>query len=295
MKRLHKFFSELTDFARLARPWQWYKNLVIFIPLVFSGQMHDFSLWLTFAIGFFVLCLVSSAAYAINDVADAAADRKHPQKKNRPVASGRITQTQALLFAVILLAATAIATYELHKPLFSLFSLALFASICAYSLFLKNIPIIDVNVIAADFALRALAGSFLFTTPISPWLVTIVYFLALLLASGRRYSELRTLGARAAQHKRVFAFYTKDKLDGMIKASATLVLLAYAAYSVLNPFGAKMVVTLPIVCFLVARYARFIYAGSEIASQTEKVFTDKPMIAGITAWLATSIALIYYL
>jgi len=149
---------KLSDALRLLRPWQWYKNLVIFVPLIFSENLTNFSLWPVLIVGFAVLCLVSSISYAINDIFDREADRCHPEKRKRPIASGRMSMSEAFLIIVALGILTVWLT-TLTNFAFSLLASALFFSNLLYSALLKNVPLVDVHIIAINFVIRVAMAS----------------------------------------------------------------------------------------------------------------------------------------
>jgi len=155
----------LRDFIKLMRPHQWYKNIVIFVALIFSHNLANLSLTMRTVYGFVLLCLMSSVVYIINDIKDADNDRKHPQKKKRPIPSGAVTKKQAGLFGLLLFVPTVYLSFMLDKMFF--LGVALFFILgLAYSMKLKQIFILDVIVISTNFVLRAFVGGLLIQVPV---------------------------------------------------------------------------------------------------------------------------------
>ena len=168
---------------QLLRAKQWYKNLVIFLAIIFSGNLLNTNMLLTTFLGLICLCLVSSVNYIINDLRDVKKDRLHPEKRLRPIAAWQISQKSAALIAVILaLFAFTLAAYLSLK--FFFITLALFALTALYTFKLKKIPILDIHMIAINFVLRAIAGALLISVWISPFLILTPFFLSLVLSTG---------------------------------------------------------------------------------------------------------------
>jgi len=279
-----------TDVFMLIRPWQWYKNLVFFIPIVFSQSLLKFELWPIMVIGFAILCLVSSVSYIINDIIDTEADKAHPEKKKRPLPSGRVSSTHAYLLAAIL-AFFALYLSTFTPFAFSLLALALFLSTLLYTLYLKNIPLVDIHVIAINFILRTASGAFIIGVDVSPWLVIVIFLLALFLAIGKRKSEIEKFGRKNLK-KPVFKFYTQEILNRLTDITATMLSMSYILYTSFT-HNFRLMVTIPLATFLVFRYLYFIQSNSEVARKSELVFCDKQMLAGILIWIALSIVLLY--
>ncbi len=272
---------------------QWYKNLVIFIPLIFAEKLFDFNSITTVIIGFVSLCLISSTNYILNDITDIKRDREHPEKKNRPVASGKISVKEALIITALLGAASLLIGAAVNSA-FVLMPLTLFLLTQTYNLKIKEIPFADVHVIAVNFFIRTTAGSVALNVPISPWLGLTIFLLALFLGTGKRKTEMELLGENAAKHKIVYKKYTKEMLTCMADITATLLIIAYSLYTFLkHPENYDMMITIPFVTFIIFRYLYFIHSNNKIARKTELIFTDKQMMITIAIWLILSIIIIY--
>ncbi|MBN2457556.1 UbiA prenyltransferase family protein [Candidatus Woesearchaeota archaeon] len=271
--------GKLLDLIRLARPYQWYKNLVIFIAVFFSGNLFNLDLIALTTLGFISLCLVSSANYAINDIVDRNSDSKHPEKKKRPIASGRVGIATAIAEAALLLASGFMLAYLL-SPRFFICAIALFILTMLYSMHMKNEPFADIMFIGTNFVLRALGGVFILNAGISPWLVICAFFAAIFLAVSKRKADLFIMGAKAAEHKKVLKYYPKSLLNSMINISATLLIISFSLYSFMKPHN-SLLALLPFFLFIIFRYIYLVNSGSIIGRHPHLVYKDlRLVIAG---------------
>lgn len=280
----------------ILRIQQWYKNLVIFLALFFTKNLFNPELLLAMVMGFISLCMVSSSGYIINDILDIDEDRVHPDKRKRPIASGKVSVRTAALISGALFTASVAVAYSLSAR-FMVFPLLLMASSLLYSLWLKNIAIVDIHVIALNFLLRAVSGAVLIGVYTSPWLITAIYFMALFMAVGKRRAELGVLNHDAVGHKRVYGVYNGRLLDMMVVVITAVFLFTYSLYTFLvheKPYP-YMMLTIPFVSFMVFRYLYFISINHVIARKTHYVFLDGQMMASLFMWLATSFIVMYYL
>jgi 4-hydroxybenzoate polyprenyltransferase len=285
----------LGDVVRLLRPRQWTKNLAVFAAVVFSGNLVQPLLLGKVALAFVAFDMVSSAFYAANDVVDAERDRQHPLKRERPVASGRITPSRALGISAALLVGGLAASALLGLPF--LLSVATYCALqAAYAARLKNVPIVDMLVIAAGFVLRAVAGALVIGVPISPWLVLCTGLLALFLAAAKRRHERVLLGDAAEAHRPVLADYTPELLDSFLVTLSAATVTSYALYTFFEPHSAShaMMLTVPFVLYGVLRYQMLVLSGGG-GRPEEVLLTDRPIITDIVLWIATAIALLYVL
>jgi len=282
-------------YLKLLRVQQWYKNLVIFIPLIFSRNLFNLNLFLIELLGFLALCLMSSCNYIINDVLDAEKDRLHPEKKNRPIASGAVKKDTAAIIATVLFVASLMVSYYINW-LFILWPLALFVSTQLYSWKLKDIPIIDIHMIALNFIIRTTAGSIAISVETSTWLFLLAFLLAIFLALGKRWVELATLGKKAASHRHVFNFYNEELLNSFINIILAMLLASYAFYTFLaNTPNDLMMLTIPIATFILFRYLFLIKSNHKIAERIELLVYDRQLLAGIIIWAFISILVFYIL
>lgn len=282
------------DWVRLHRPLQWTKNLVVLSALVFGGQADSAShvvMALTAVLSFM---LVSSAGYIWNDWWDRERDRVHPEKRHRPIASGRVEPGAALLWGTSLLVAALALSLLVSPALLAI--IAIYALLMgAYTTHLKHVPVLDVVVIAVGFVLRAVAGAVAVDVAMSRWLLVCTLLLSLFLGYGKRRHEFISLGQRAALHRPALGLYSVRLLNGLILTTASLTLLAYTAYAATTATVTThwpMVVTVPIVVFAVGRYLILIFRHNSGGSPEAILVRDRPLILAIGSWAVAIIAVL---
>lgn len=285
-------------FLRLIRPKQWIKNLFVFAPLVFARELFDPSRVLVACRAFFVFSLAASVVYIINDIVDAPADRAHPEKRHRPIASGIIPVPQALLLLGLLGAGGTLLL--LGMPLKFAFAVSVYVGInLLYSVRLKDIVLLDVFIVAAGFMLRVLGGAFAISVQVSSWLVLCSLFISLFLGFAKRRAELlllRKAGLKA--ERRVLAMYEVAFLDQMLTIAAAGAVISYALYTVaprtVEMFGTdKLIYTTVFVCYGVFRYLFLIHTTSETENPTNAVTSDLPIFVTGILWILSCAAIIY--
>ena len=217
-----------------ARPTQWTKNLAVFAAIFLGGNLLDETKLTRTAITFVAFCLIASCSYFINDLFDKSSDRLHYRKKNRPVATGEISPLVAFLSATILAVFSLTIALFVSKGVFLLICLYLAVQL-GYNLFLKQIILLELLVIAFGFMIRVFAGSFASHTALSSWLILTVMMLSLFLAIGKRRSEATLLGKLATKHRPTLSEYPLNLLDGLVFLSATSSLLTYSLYTFNQP------------------------------------------------------------
>lgn len=279
--------SVLRALIKTMRPKQWVKNVVIYAPLVFDGQLTDLHAILRTTVGFFIFCLLSGVVYIINDIADFEADKVHPEKRNRPIASGKLPVSIAWGAAGILLLILLPISYFL-SPLFLVVAMAYFILNLAYSKWLKHIPLIDVLTIALGFVLRVQAGVVLIeVSRFSPWLYVVTTLGALYIGFGKRRAELALLADDANSHRRVLDGYTIPLLDQYITIVSATTIIAYSLYTFSAPNvpdNHLMMLTIPFVIYGVFRYLYLIQVKHSGGAPEEVLFSDLPLLATIILW-----------
>ncbi len=283
--------TKFKDFISLIRVKQWYKNLVVFLPIIFLGNLFDINSFLLVFVGFISLSLMSSVNYVINDIFDVHKDKEHLEKKNRPLASGRIKIFEAIILgAILFFMAIFIGSFLPFKFLLSI--LFLFLLTLFYSLYLKKEPFLDILVIAVNFVTRAIAGSFILKAEISPWLILCPFFLSLFLSVGKREADLKFLGEEAYKYRNTLKYYTKELTNALMIISTTSLIISYSLFSFLSNFH-NLLYTLPFALYVIFRYFYFVYSGNVIARHPEKVIKDKRIIFGILLWTLSILVVIY--
>jgi 4-hydroxybenzoate polyprenyltransferase len=287
--------SPLLAIVRAMRPTQWIKNGVLLAGLVFGGKLTDPTAVASALYAVVCFCLLSSGFYLLNDVRDAAADRQHPQKRLRPVASGALSSQTALRVAVGLVGVALAASLKLG-PNFLLATLAYAGLMAAYNLGLKQIVIIDVMVIAIGFVIRAAAGAIAVHVSVSPWLLICTLVLAMLIGFGKRRHELLVLEV-AVLHRRNLESYSRQMLDQAVAITATATLVAYAVYTFeadTAPRDLRMMVTIPLVAYGVFRYLHILYRQGGGGAPETLLLTDRSLLTVILLWGIVCVGIAYF-
>lgn len=298
---------------KAVRPRQWLKNLALFASIIFTGQLFHQSLFTITVKAFFVFCAVSSANYLFNDIMDAPKDRKHPFKKNRPVASGALSVPVALILAIVLLVSGLFMSARINGNFFSI-TVIYIILVLSYTLLLKHIAVIDILTIALAYFLRVYAGEAATGYHLSIWLSLAVFSLSLFLAIGKRRSELTLLQNYAhfqpKDTRATLGHYSEKLLDTYTAMFANSTWITYAFYTFLerppesrwpyreylfetfSPDRKWLMVTLPFVLFGIMRYMQLIYEGK--GESPEKILTsDIPLLTTVITWGVTAILVIY--
>ena len=246
--------------------------------------------------GFAVLCLAASAVYVINDLADLEADRAHPAKRNRPLASGALPISAGRVLPVVLLAVAVPAAFSLSLP-FGLITLAYIAQNLLYSFWLKHVPIVDVLVLASGYVLRVAGGVTLITVErFSPWLYICTTLLALFMGFGKRRAEMVTLAEGANVHRRVLDGYSLPLLDQLIVIVSACTIMAYSLYtfSAENlPANHLMMLTIPFVIYGIFRYLLLVQVQNAGGAPDELLLSDRPLLATVALWGVAAVAILY--
>lgn len=278
------------------RPKQWTKNLLVFAPLIFSGELLRSDLALKSLAAYGLLCALSGAAYVFNDIKDLEKDRHHDKKRNRPIATGQVSPIAAGVFGA-LLASIALGASVALGTAFASTAAAFFALQLAYTFWLKYEVIIDVMTIAASFVLRAVAGAAVISVPTSPWLLACAALLALFLGLAKRRHELVLLDDDAQNHRSVLAEYSAGLVDEMISTVTSATIVAYALYTFFSSTAKHsqyLMLTTPFVIYGLFRYLYLMHRKNLGGSPEDILLTDKPLIIDIGLWLAAVGAAIYY-
>lgn len=275
------------DALRALRPRQWTKNLLLLAGLIFAAKLADSHRWLEAAVGVAAYCAASSAAYLVNDVRDAEADRYHPIKRRRPIAAAEVSPQLALGASTVLAIVAICLGFTLGFEFLGL--LAAFLCLqAAYSLWLKRLVVADVLVIAALFVLRAAAGAAAVDVRISLWLLLCTALLALFLGLAKRRAELVLVETAGAPRRHVLHVYTRRNLDAALASVGMLALVSYGSYTAVGARTAWMSATVPFVAFGIGRYLHLVHR-SDLGEEPEQIFLrDVPILACVTIWAVLS-------
>ena len=280
------------------RPYQWVKNLLVFAPLVFARRMLDGEAALAAFLAFAAFCLVASSIYLLNDIVDIERDRKHPEKKLRPLPSGRLSVPVAwAAFFVVAASGFALAVFATVEPFWA--PLAIYFAInIAYSFRLKHVVILDTMSIAIGFLLRVYTGGIAIAEPVSGWLTLCTFFVALLLAFCKRRHELSLLGEGSLEHRKTLDEYSLPFLDQLIAPLGALTVMTYALYTVSpqtqEKFSDKLLFTVPFVVYGIFRYLYLVHIRAKGGNPTRLLLKDGPMLINILLWFAVSVWAVYF-
>lgn len=299
---------------KTARPRQWLKNLAIFTPILFAGQLFHPAFFANSLWGFISFCLLSSSNYIFNDILDAPKDRKHPFKRFRPVASGKLPVATALISSIAL-AVTGVYISATIGRTFLFFAIGFLILQYAYSLFLKHLSVIDILTITAAYILRVYAGEAATGYHISIWLALAALSLALFLAIGKRRAELTLLqgyeGVLPKDTRATLSHYSEKLLDTYTAMFANSTFITYVFFTFLArpvnegfifrnyadyapdlPGRKWMMATIPFVLFGIMRYMQLIYEGK--GESPEKVLTsDLPLLTTVILWVGSVLVVVY--
>lgn len=290
--------SMVESLLKTMRPRQWPKNAVVLAAVVFDRQLsfHDPVPLLKSLLGFIVFCFLSSSVYIINDLMDIDADRAHPLKRNRPIASGRLPISVAIAAAIILLLITFPIAYLLSSA-FLFITAIYFLENLAYSNWLKHVPLIDVLMIALGFVLRVGGGvTIIGVERFSPWLYVVMTLGALYIGFGKRRAELTLLAGDATTHRRVLDGYNLPLLDQLITIVSSSTIMTYSLYTFSAPnlpSNHAMMLTIPFVIYGVFRYLYLIQIKQAGGAPEELLLLDRPLQVTIFLW-GISVLIIFY-
>lgn len=292
----------MKKYLKLLRVEQWVKNLFVILPLFFAGKLMDTDLFVQSVFAFFIFSFAASFIYIINDYTDIESDRKHPEKKNRPLAAGTISKPFAIMMMVIL-AVAAMGLMYLAKEFFGVniwkFSVIIAFYVLmnlAYTFKLKHVAIIDVVIIAIGFVLRVLAGGYITGIAISQWAILLTFVLALVLAIGKRRGELINAQVSGKTRKALDG-YNVQFADIALSISVTLAIISYLMYTVQSDvqerFGNKIFYTFIFVVFALLRYLQQTLVYNKTESPTKIIYKDRYIQFTILIWIISFLLLIY--
>jgi 4-hydroxybenzoate polyprenyltransferase len=282
---------------RLLRPRQWTKNLLLFAALVFAKELFDADAVVLASLGFAAFCLASSSVYIVNDLLDAERDRLHPEKRNRPIASGAVSPGRAAgVAAVLTVASLALAFWV--APAFGIAAILYVGLTHFYSLVGKNVVILDVLLIAFGFVIRGIAGALAIAVPISDWFILCMAFLALFLAVSKRKAELVTLKEEAWNTRPVLERYTETSLNTFTAVTMAATLICYGLYVLdfqkqAGSDSRLLMLTFPVVVFGVFRYHHLAETTGMGDKPEEVLLRDRPIQLSATAFALVAVTALY--
>lgn len=276
---------------RLMRPKQWAKNLLVFAALLFTAKLSDRGMLLLACEAFLAMCLVSSATYVINDIADAERDKAHPRKRLRPIASGQVSRASAGILATLLLLGGLAIAFAINRLSLAVVIGYLLMQVL-YNGWMKRTPVADVFCIAVGFVLRAVLGAAALAVSISGWLLFCTGALALMLGFAKRRQEFIAQGSDAASRESLSG-YSKQALDALVMVFAGSAILCYGIYCLESPTAKKypgLVITALFVAYGISRYLWLVFAQNEGEEPETLLFKDPHILASVVFFVAAAAA-----
>ncbi|OGK31676.1 hypothetical protein A3I56_00700 [Candidatus Roizmanbacteria bacterium RIFCSPLOWO2_02_FULL_43_10] len=292
-----------------ARPNQWIKNTILFTGILFAGQLFNPPIFMKALIGFVIFCMLSSTSYILNDIIDFPLDKKHPAKKKRPIASGKLSIPDAT-FAVFILSFVSLISALFVSISFFVVAFTFLLLHFFYSLYFKQKPVLDIFAIAFSFMLRAFAGSVITGYHIQIWLLLTIFFMSLFIASVKRHAELVNQGTTT---RAALVNYKETMLLFLSSTFATMTITSYSLYTfletppliehsifrglsfILPEFEARkwLMVTVPLVVYGIARYGQLLYEREQGEAPEKLITRDKGLMAIMGLWATIVIVLLY--
>ncbi|MBC8481935.1 MAG: decaprenyl-phosphate phosphoribosyltransferase [Planctomycetes bacterium] len=288
-------------YLQLMRPPHWTKNFFVFAALIFGKKLAGSADEVIYSVGsalgaFFCFCLASSAIYVFNDVIDAKADRVHPEKRNRPIAAGKVSVGAGVFFSLVLGIVSVFCSFMLVRQ-FAYIILCYIIMMVLYSVLFKKMIILDCVIISIGFCLRAVAGAIVVSTFISPWLIICTFALSLFLAFGKRRSEIEQLGDNIEAYRQTLCGYTPELLAHMLNVTSGLAVVCFLLYAMdertYRLFGTNnLVYTMPMVLYCIFRFSALIQKG-KYSGPVSLILHDIPFQISFLLWSVSCVAIVY--
>ena len=283
------------DYIKLMRPKHYIKNLLIFLPLVFSGNFLNLTMLSHVILAFFAFNFSASSVYIINDIKDKEKDKLHKKKKDRPIASGRVKVSNAIIMAIILFAISLCFQYFASREttiMSFLYILVYILINLLYSFGLKNLPLVDIVILVSGFLIRVLYGASIIGVPISCWLYLTIISGAFYLGLGKRRNEIK----KGTDTRNVLKYYNQEFLDKNMYVHLAVSIVFYALWTVApettNKSNNLLIWTVPVIIIILMKYSLDIENDS-FADPTDVVFSDKILMFFITAYIVFVMSIIY--
>ena len=284
-------------YLKLLRPKDWAKNLFLYLPLFFSGDVFNLIKLFDVFEGFVAFCCIASSIYIINDYADIENDRMHPEKRNRPLASGKAKPTIALAISAFLIISGFLIAYHQGNRFFSLVGIYFSLNI-AYSFGLKNIPILDIIIIAIGFSLRIRSGGAIAAVEVTIWMNIMVFLLALFMAIGKRRDDVLLTLSSGVNMRKAIEGYTLDFLNTLLALISAVMIVSYFMYTVSDRVierheTNRLYLTSLFVMAGIMRYLQIIYVNADSGSPTKILYKDRFIQISLLLWMISFYVILY--
>lgn len=287
----------LVKYLTLLRPKDWAKNLFLFVPLFFAGEIFDFKKLLQVLLGAVAFCFIASSIYILNDYRDREDDRKHPVKCKRPLASGSVSTTAALIIFFVLVVIGFLIAWTIRDKFIFILGIYFIINL-AYSFGLKSISILDIIILAIGFNLRIKAGAVITRIGLSEWIVIMVFLLAIFMAVGKRRDDVLIKLSSGADMRKSIKGYNLDFLNTLLSLVSAVIILAYFMYTMSDEVKLRLgTYRLYYTCLFVMagimRYLQIIFVSTDSGSPTKILYRDRFIQATLILWFASFVAILY--
>lgn len=284
-------------YLRLFRPKDWAKNLFLFIPLFFAGELQQWQRYPALLLGFIAFSCMASSIYIINDYRDIEDDKKHPVKSKRPLASGAVSKTAAIVICILLILVGIAVAYFIKEKFLFVLSIYFLINL-AYSFGLKSIPILDIVIVAIGFVLRIKGGAVIANIGLSEWLNIMVFLLALFMAIGKRRDDVLLKLSSGTDMRKSIKGYNLEFLNVLLSLVCAVIIVAYFMYTmspdVLQRLGTyRLYYTCLFVLAGIMRYLQIIFVQAASGSPTKILYKDRFIQITILLWIASFYLIIY--
>jgi 4-hydroxybenzoate polyprenyltransferase len=271
------------------RPWQWYKQLILYVAVIFSGSAVELDAWIQTTLGAILFSAVAGGTYILNDVRDRAEDRKHPRKQHRPIASGQVSFRAAMACVITLYVSAGVLSWRLDRFFFGLVALYVGQNIL-YNFGAKEYLFVDLFGIGAGFVIRAVAGVVLVSVELSPWILLCTFLTALMLGFSKRWGEYQDVDNPAAVRS-TLDDYSTQTLQFLIGSVATMLLMTYALYTFFAQ-DLAMMLTIPFAFYAVFRFVHLTFINNG-ASEPAALLLDQGLVTDFLLWGIVLIIVLY--
>lgn len=275
------------------RPRQWAKNFLVFAALLFSFQLSNIDAVFLSIFGFITFSFTASSIYIVNDYKDIEADRNHPLKKNRPMASGLLKPSLAICLGIVLLGVSFFSSFLINK-LFLLVLVVYFITNVLYSLYLKHVVIIDIMMIAFGFVLRAIGGAIIIDVPLTPWFLLCAMLLSLFLAIGKRRHELTLALDNENSHRKVLDHYSLPFLDQLTSIVTSATIVSYAVFTFTAGESIHLMWTIPFVIYGIFRYLYLIHVKQQGGAPEKVLFEDRHILVTVILYVISVVVILTF-
>ncbi|HEV2478413.1 MAG TPA: decaprenyl-phosphate phosphoribosyltransferase [Puia sp.] len=284
-------------YLKLLRPKDWAKNLFLFVPLFFGREIFNLEKMFHVALGLIAFSCIASSIYIINDYRDREDDRKHPVKRNRPLASGAIAPSAALVICGALLVIGFGLAWWIRDKFFVVLGIYFLINL-AYSLGLKAISILDIMILAAGFVLRIKGGSVISYVPLSEWIIIMVFLLAVFMAIGKRRDDVLLKLSSGTDMRKSIKGYNLEFLNILLAFVCAVIVVAYLMYTmspetIANTGSTRLYYTCIFVLAGIMRYLQIIYISTDSGSPTKILYKDRFIQVTLVLWVISYIVLLY--